>query len=64
MKKVKLLEPVLDVRGLCQRLKIGKNTAYKLLQTGELKGFRINRDWKIPIESLDEYIKNKKDGKV
>lgn len=28
-------------------LNIGKNTMYTLLNTGELKGFRVGRSWRI-----------------
>ena len=37
-------------------LVIGKNTLYKLLNSGELKGFRIGRNWKIPRKALDAYV--------
>lgn len=49
---------LLTVEQLCRILKIGKNTAYKLIQTGEIKGFRVGRSWKIPRDSVIEYIKN------
>jgi hypothetical protein len=40
-------------------LSIGKNAAYKILAAGELKAFRYNRVWKIPKDSIIEYIKTK-----
>jgi len=49
---------LLTVEQLCKVLQIGKNTAYKLIQTGEVKGFRVGRSWKIPRDSVIEYIKN------
>ena len=44
---------------LCEMLSIGKNAAYKILAAGELKAFRYNRVWKIPKDSIIEYIKTK-----
>ena len=41
---------------LCEILMIGKNTAYSLLKNGAIKSFKINRIWKIPRASIDEYI--------
>lgn len=41
---------------LCEILMIGKNTAYSLLKSGAIKSFKINRIWKIPRSSIDEYI--------
>ena len=37
-------------------LNIGRNAIYTLLNTGELKGFRVGHKWKIPRKALDEYI--------
>ena len=42
---------------LCEILMVGKNTAYSLLKNGSIKSFKINRVWKIPRISVDEYIK-------
>ena len=41
---------------LCEILMIRKNTAYNLLKSGAIKSFKINRIWKIPRASIDEYI--------
>ena len=50
--------PVLiTIDELCEVLMIGKNTAYQLLTSGKIKSFRIGRAWKIPRESLDDFIK-------
>jgi excisionase family DNA binding protein len=40
-------------------LKIGRSTFYKLLQTGELKGFKEGNRYKVPIQSVEEYICDK-----
>jgi excisionase family DNA binding protein len=48
--------PVLTSRGVQNLLCIGKNKLYELLGTGELKGFRIGRDWRVKRESIFEYI--------
>lgn len=31
---------------------IGKNTVYKLLDSGELKGFRIGKQWRVARDEL------------
>ena len=41
-------EELVTVEELCAMLMIGKNLAYKLLSSGQIKCFRINRIWKIP----------------
>lgn len=37
-------------------LKIGRSTFYKLLQTGKLKGFKEGNRYKVPAESIEEYV--------
>ena len=49
---------LITVEELCEILMVGKNTAYKLLSTGVLKAFRINRVWKIPRVSVIKYIQD------
>ncbi len=47
---------VLSVKQLCEILDIGKNTAYRLLQSGEIKSIKIGKVYKIPKKYLKEYI--------
>lgn len=37
-------------------LKIGRSTFYRLLQTGELKGFKEGNRYKVPVESVEKYV--------
>lgn len=45
---------------LCESLLIGKNTAYSLLKSGKIKAFKIGRVWKIPWNSVTDYINTMK----
>ena len=47
---------IVTVEELCEMLSIGKNAAYSLLASGQLKAFRHNRVWKIPKGAVIEYI--------
>ena len=47
---------ILTVEELCKVLRIGKNTAYKLLKSGEIKSVKIGNVYKIPKRYLKEYI--------
>ncbi len=49
-------EDIMSVTDVAEALFIGKNRTYELLNKGVLKGFRIGRIWKIPKESVREYI--------
>ncbi len=48
---------LMTIDKLCEALMVGKNAAYDLLKSGAIKSFRIGRKWKIPRDSLNEYIK-------
>ena len=41
---------VMDILG------IGKNSVYSLLNSGQLKGFRIGRSWRVSAESLEDFM--------
>lgn len=47
---------LITVEELCDLLMIGRNAAYRLLNSGKIKCFRINRVWKIPRASVNKYI--------
>lgn len=44
----------------CQKLlKVGKNTLLDLLHSRQIDAFKIGNRWKIPKESVIEYLKYK-----
>ena len=49
---------IITVEQLCELLLIGKNAAYQLLASGQIKCFRINRVWKIPRVSVLKYMQD------
>ena len=51
---------MVSLEDLCEMLAIGKNTAYRLLKTNQIHAFKIGRIWKIPRESVEEYVYSKK----
>ena len=54
---LKNYKDILSVEELCEILSIGKNTAYRLLRSGEIKSVRIGKVYKIPKECLIKYLK-------
>lgn len=44
---------------LADYLGVGKNRAYELLNSGEIKGFRIGSIWKVTKTAVDQYIYKK-----
>ena len=49
---------LLEVGDVMEILGIGKNSAYALFRSGEIKAFRLTRKWKIPKQSVIEFINN------
>ena len=47
---------IITVQEMMETLYIGKNTAYQLLNDGEVRAFRIGNTWKIPRAAIDDYI--------
>jgi excisionase family DNA binding protein len=49
---------LISVAEAAERLHVGRGTIYMLLKDEKngLKGFRINRTWKIPSASVEEFI--------
>ena len=50
------INEILTVEEVCDILRIGKNAAYNLIKSGEIKCYRYSRVWKIPRISVDEYM--------
>ena len=44
----------------CQKiLKVGKNTLLDLIHTNQVEAFKVGRRWKIPKQSVIEFIQYK-----
>lgn len=49
---------ILTPRDIMDILGIGKNAAYSLLNSGQLRGFRVGRSWRVTAEALEEFMEN------
>ena len=49
-------QDVLDIKDMCKALRIGRKTAYKLLQTGQIPYRKIGRNYKIRKDALITYL--------
>ena len=48
---------ILTLKELQELLHIGKNTALRLVQSGEIEAFRVGKQWRIVKDSIIKYIK-------
>lgn len=47
---------LLSVHELRRALNVGRNTAYNMLNRGDISAIRIGRTWKIPKEAVACYL--------
>lgn len=48
---------VMSIGDLCEVLGIGRNSAYSLLESDRIHGFRLGRTWKIPKIAVEDYLR-------
>ena len=49
-------DDILTVEDIAEILKIGMTQAYKIVRSGNLKGYKEGKDWKIPKQALKQYV--------
>lgn len=49
---------VINVNELCEILRIGRNSAYRLLQSGEIRSRRLGAKYLIPKIVIIDYLKS------
>ena len=49
---------VITIKELCEMLKIGKNTAYELIHSGQIKSIAIKKQIRIQKQSVISYLEN------
>ncbi len=47
---------ILTIEDISEILKIGMTQAYKIVRSGQLKGYKEGKDWKIPKQALKNYV--------
>ena len=47
---------VMTVDEVCEALRMGYNAVYELVQSGKLKAYKNGRVWRIPKESVRQFI--------
>ena len=52
-------DDILTVSDVSEILKIGMTQTYRILHSGDLKGYKEGKDWKIPKDSLILYVKKR-----
>ena len=49
-------DDILTLDEVCEALHIGKNTAYELLKSGQLKSFKCGKCYKVPRKCVEDFV--------
>ncbi len=55
-RKMEKLPVVLTPAEAMDALRVGKNTIYRLLNSGKLPAIRVGRSWRITLEAIQTFI--------
>ena len=55
-----IADDLITLEELCERLMISESTAYRLLRSGEIEAFKLGSHWKIPADSVRDFISRHK----
>lgn len=47
---------LLDIKQVQDRLKVSERTIFRLIKKGELKGFKVGREWRFEESDIAEFI--------
>jgi excisionase family DNA binding protein len=50
---------IITIEQLMEILDVGRNKAYELLQTGQIKAFKIGKAYRIPTQCVKEFVFSK-----
>lgn len=48
---------ILTLKEFQELLHIGKNTALRLVQSGEIEAFRVGKQWRVSKENVAKYVR-------
>ncbi|WP_242301758.1 helix-turn-helix domain-containing protein [Bacillus cereus group sp. BfR-BA-01361] len=57
-------DDVVNIEDLMEMLNIGRNKAYELLQSGEVRSFKVGKSYRIPKVCIQQYVLSKVNMKM
>lgn len=51
-------DSILTLQDVMKYLKISRSMIYKMMDKGEIKGFKIGNQWRFKKEDIDSFINN------
>lgn len=56
------MERILTADEVAEYLKVNIRTVYKLLESGELRGIKVGRIWRIAESAVNEFVRGDEPG--
>lgn len=53
---------LLDIKQVCEKLKLSERTVFRLIKSGELTGFKVGREWRFEDADLLAYIAKQREA--
>lgn len=52
--------PLLDIKQVQEKLGVSERTVFRLIDKGELTGFKVGRAWRFEESDIDSYIERQR----
>ncbi len=52
---------LLNIKQVQERLDLSERTVFRLIKSGELKGFKAGREWRFEESDIKDYIKRQRE---
>jgi len=52
----------LTVKQMAEILQVSQRTIYRMIDSGKLPAYKLDRDWRIAKEDIDQFLEKRKHG--
>lgn len=55
-----MADELLTVKQVQDKLKLSERSVFRLIKSGELKGFKVGREWRFEVSDIEDYIQRQR----
>jgi excisionase family DNA binding protein len=52
---------IIDIKQVQELLHLSERTVFRLIKSGELRGFKAGREWRFEESDIEDFIKNQRE---
>ena len=60
--RVIIMVQYLSVKQMAEILQVSRRTIYRMIDSGKLPAYKLDRDWRIAKEDIDQFLEKRKHG--